>query len=676
MATSGKIQGTTINSSGSDVTSRYGTWIEWKRNSNNITNNTSNITVTVYVQRVDTYQYETAWDLETKPSVSLKVGGSAKSPTIYYIDTRNHKLCTVATWTGDVTHSADGTLKLALSCDWVMGNTSLYSGSISDNITLDTIPRASQPSCITWPQTTQNVGDIGSTFTIHMNKKGAFTHYVYCKWGSKTVEIGKNVADNVSWTIPIDFANDVPNSTTGTGTIYVDTYNGTNKIGTQSVSFTASVPAYNLTISNIALTGNNLLSGAYVQGKSTVTVNITATTMYGATIKSYSSTVDGKTYTGNSFTSSALSNGSKTVSVTVTDTRGKTATLSSSAFTVYAYAIPNITEFTLDRQEDETTVIATVKGTISAINNKNAKVITVELNGVTQTISSSSYTINGTTTFTNVPTDNTLTATAKITDSYTSVTQDAVLPTVAVTMDYHYSGKGIAMGKVSETEGLLDVAWEIKTGKPEKTLDNFSYRGHNVIDANEDDTTYNWGLQGNLATSFYTDASKLTKPSTWGFLVNVTNGVGSSEIHQLWLEQAGGSIYHRGGNGSGFKSWYRLLDNANCPDYVVEQGTSGIWAYRKWSSGDAECWGNISTTPTNVNATNSITVSLPFTFANTSYKVNLSPAKTALYVGSFGDCNTNGDISHTTTSFVMSYKYSYGTAYAVSFNAIVKGKWK
>ena len=26
-------------------------------------------------------------------------------------------------------------------------------------------------------------------------------------------------------------------------------------------------------------------------------------------------------------------------------------------------------------------------------------------------------------------------------------------------------------------------------------------------------------------------------------------------------------------------------------DYVVEQGKSGIWTYRKWASGIAECWG-------------------------------------------------------------------------------------
>ena len=27
-------------------------------------------------------------------------------------------------------------------------------------------------------------------------------------------------------------------------------------------------------------------------------------------------------------------------------------------------------------------------------------------------------------------------------------------------------------------------------------------------------------------------------------------------------------------------------------DYIVEQGTSGIWTYRKWNSGIAECWGS------------------------------------------------------------------------------------
>lgn len=30
-------------------------------------------------------------------------------------------------------------------------------------------------------------------------------------------------------------------------------------------------------------------------------------------------------------------------------------------------------------------------------------------------------------------------------------------------------------------------------------------------------------------------------------------------------------------------------------DFVIEQGTSGIWTYRKWRSGIKECWCNTTT---------------------------------------------------------------------------------
>lgn len=36
----------------------------------------------------------------------------------------------------------------------------------------------------------------------------------------------------------------------------------------------------------------------------------------------------------------------------------------------------------------------------------------------------------------------------------------------------------------------------------------------------------------------------------------------------------------------------------NLADYIVEQGTSGIWTYRKWNSGIAECWAKITQTVT------------------------------------------------------------------------------
>jgi hypothetical protein len=302
------------------------------------------------------------------------------------------------------------------------------------------------------------------------------------------------------------------------------------------------------------------LNGAYVQGKSTVTAEISATTMYGAYITNYSATVDGKEYTTRvtKFTSSVLNAGVKEVSVQVTDSRGKTITLKSSAFTVYAYAIPSITEFTLDRQEDETTVIATVKGTIAAVNNKNAKTITVTLNDVTQTITSSSYTINGTTTFTNVPTDNTLTATAKLADSYTSITKDAVLPTVAVTEDYHHSGKGKALGKVAETEGLFEVDWDSQFNK-----------AVNIKRPALDSLSITRTDSGNGAAIKFAN-----KNGALGY-VGMSNNANGGLIR--WAHDASSS--------------YNVLDTGNTKNYIVEQGTSGVWTYRKWNNGFAECYG-------------------------------------------------------------------------------------
>ena len=41
-----------------------------------------------------------------------------------------------------------------------------------------------------------------------------------------------------------------------------------------------------------------------------------------------------------------------------------------------------------------------------------------------------------------------------------------------------------------------------------------------------------------------------------------------------------------------------LVENLSV-DYVIEQNTVGMWTYRKWNSGIAECWGVYSATLTN-----------------------------------------------------------------------------
>lgn len=41
-------------------------------------------------------------------------------------------------------------------------------------------------------------------------------------------------------------------------------------------------------------------------------------------------------------------------------------------------------------------------------------------------------------------------------------------------------------------------------------------------------------------------------------------------------------------------------------DYVVAEGTSGIWTYRKWNSGISECFGGLKVSPTSPNSEGSL----------------------------------------------------------------------
>ena len=76
-----------------------------------------------------------------------------------------------------------------------------------------------------------------------------------------------------------------------------------------------------------------------------------------------------------------------------------------------------------------------------------------------------------------------------------------------------------------------------------------------------------------LNVRFYSETGKISgQPTQWGFLFTVATGEGGNETHQLWAEQANGSLYHRGTNGSshasppGFKT---ILDTGNMHAHVT-----------------------------------------------------------------------------------------------------------
>ena len=94
-------------------------------------------------------------------AISIGTNTSASSPV------------TIASGTTTVPHNADGSKTCACSFSVVYRYNSAFTWKGSGNVGLTTIARASQPSCITYPNTTQNVGALGSTITIHMNSNSS-----------------------------------------------------------------------------------------------------------------------------------------------------------------------------------------------------------------------------------------------------------------------------------------------------------------------------------------------------------------------------------------------------------------------------------------------------------------------------------------------------------------------
>ncbi|HEM6121077.1 TPA: hypothetical protein U2B97_001549 [Streptococcus suis] len=249
-----------------------------------------------------------------------------------------------------VGHNADGTKSAGIGLSSNMSNISygtLNFGNASGNWVhgLTTIPRSSSVSV--------SPGVIGSALTININRQSSsFKHVVRYAWGNKSGTIATNVDTSTTWTIPLDFANDIPNSTSGTGTIYVDTYSGSTKTGTQSTAFTASVPdSIKPSLTGFTLVDGNTAARTLIPGEqqfvqivSNIAVHFgQATGAYGSIISGYyAEIVDRNQSTSQNGGSLGIMNyhGQVTIRARVTDSRGRTSNMIERTVTVLEYFAP------------------------------------------------------------------------------------------------------------------------------------------------------------------------------------------------------------------------------------------------------------------------------------------------------------------------------------------------
>ena len=462
--------------SGSIVSGNYKLRVDWSA-TQNISNNTSKITCVMYLVQASSWSL----GISSRSDNSTTINGTKytwTSPAISNSGGKTTKLATVTS--GNIAHNADGTKSVTLSATFEINAT--ISGTYRDTITasttvtLNTIPRATQPTL------SASSADMGATVTVTMDRASSnFTHDLAYKLGSGSyVSIATGRGTSYSWTVP-DVASQLPSATSGQLTLRCITKNGSTTIGTKYAYLTAKVPASvvppapTLAIEE-ATAGLAAQFGAYIQNKSKLKVSIAATGIKGSIITAYQTTLLGKTYTGSSWTSPVLSgSGTITLSTKVKDSRGRWSAAKTTSITVLAYSTPQVQALTAYRvnadgaaDEQGEYIAIQYRYSVTSLNSKNTAAMVMEykrssVDAWTRLLTGTALSAN-TTVKPIIPTfsiDYQYDLRLTVTDWFGATrTYTTTLPSGAVILDLLANGKGIAFGKVAQQEGI-DFGWDM-----------------------------------------------------------------------------------------------------------------------------------------------------------------------------------------------------------------------
>lgn len=561
-----------------------------KQNSQNVTNNTSNVTVDATVS----WTYG-SWNSLNQCKGVLTIDGVPYQFTNMSFNSGHTDSGSqvVMTKTVTISHNADGKKSLVCSA-WF--NTEISAGTVTAETTktLTTIPRTSTPTLSAYSV------DMGQTVVIYTNRAAtSLTHdLAYSFAGSAYTTIVNGVGDSYTWTTP-NLASQIPNATSGTLTIRCITRNGSSSVGTSTVSMTLKVPTSGVpTISalTIAEATPDLAKqfGAYIQGKSTLNVSVTAAGAQGSTISDYKVVVGPMAYHGQSITTGTLTaSGNINVVATVTDSRGRTAS-KTVTITVLPYAKPTISEFRAFRcdesgnpSDDGVYLGLSCAYSVYSLGGKNTAVMKIEYKTesastyVNTLTTGTSLSVSGTQTFRSptFSTDYQYNIRMTVTDWFGSSTSYTVtLATADVVLDISSDGTGLGIGKVAQRSDSTEFARKMYdrfdslignglatyTGSGTAAIDPNTTLEHVIVtNKNMPDTGF-WYVM----TLFY--STKSATANRVQYAMPYSNPVGN--IKGLHIR-----VYN-----SGWSAW-------TCVPYIRVQASSNDgWDYIQWSDGRVE----------------------------------------------------------------------------------------
>lgn len=560
-----------------------------------------------------------------------------------YSDITDYREETFASGTMEIDHESDGSKTFTVSAfsGWLYGNGDY--NAPAQSFELPTIPRATVPS--------MGAATIGEEVTISLPRaSGTFTHTLTYSFGSASGTIGSALGTSAVWRLPESLAAQIPHDPGGTGTLTCVTYSGSTLIGSKTIDFTASVPGSMkpaLTPGWATVTYDN--SGtkasairAWVQGYSKARAEFDdsrITCKQGASVRGYSITYLGKTVSESPYRTETIGGTAATVRCTVTDSRGLSA-YEDFEIAIHPYAPPAITGARLYRADGDgaasdsgTHIAGRATANYSSIGGENAAAIRGYWKAVGGSYGSGEALSSGVTGIISgsavISADRSYVAKLVITDSLgnTAEFEDSI-PTERVAFHLKEGGNGAAFGKAAETEYALELAedWELKGGKK---------AGAGI-------------LQTTAATDLGAAAEKIA----------VLDGDGTVR----------------------YRTPAELLADLGA-DYIVEQGTSGTWTYRKWNSGLAECWARKELSSVAVTSAwgglyesaNIGSIAYPEGLFVAQPIFSSSVSKTTKY--SAAGIETDGGSASTTPALYL-LRATAGTIQGAEISLAAKGRWK
>jgi hypothetical protein len=380
-----------------------------------------------------------------------------------------------------IPHNSDGTLSAGIYANFDVARSS-YTPQIplviDSSMPIPTIPRASTP---TLDKSSVNYGD---PVTIRTNRKStAFTHVVKVNWNGITEIVARGVEISYSWYVPREYMSRIPNNTNTTGTIILETYNDSTFIGSKTVNLRTWVPSTikpSITSLSVSEAAQGLAAkfGAYIQSKSQLLIKAEASGAYGSTIKSYQIIANGQTFGSASATTGYVRNsGLNKITVNITDSRGRTQSRSTTV-DVLAYSSPRINLFDVYRcgpsgaaQANGDYARANYKGNVTSLGGKNDKAYTIKYKKKSNStwtsldLDNSSYMPDLYKVISGIDTKTSYDFRLEIADYFGIAYLTVSIGTASVFMDWAPEGRGLALNKYSEKEGL-EVNWRSQFYQP------------------------------------------------------------------------------------------------------------------------------------------------------------------------------------------------------------------